>query len=143
MMFITAEGVNQSLNLEIWEPIVVDNVTEAYAAQVEMPEGIFTVVHLNKLAMMTVVVYGFTIYLDTLSPNKADGYGHPGWLMDQLSIGMLLRKPNVYNADNYAYYLCMYCTYHICILVHRRSKALCWGLTTNLEVIPQRQTLIW
>ena len=89
MMLVTAEGVNRSLDLEIWEPIVVRNVTEAYAAQVEMPEGIFTVIHLNKSAMMTVVVYGFTIYLDTLSPNKADGYGHPGWLMDQLSIGML------------------------------------------------------
>ena len=89
MISITTKGMNRSLDLETWEPIVRDNVTEAYGAQVaEMPDGIFHVAHSNKLALMTVVVYGFTLYLDTVAPNRAEGYGHPGWLMDQFSIGM-------------------------------------------------------
>ena len=88
MISITAEGRNRSLDSETWVPIIRDNVTEAYGAQVEMPDGIFRVVHFNKSALMTVVVYGFTLYLDTPSPNSAEGYGHPGWLMDQLRIGM-------------------------------------------------------
>ena len=88
MILITTETINWSLDLEYWVPINRDNVTEAYAAQVEMPDGIFRVAHVNTSALMTVVVYGFTLYLDTLSPNSAEGYGHPGWLMDQLSIGM-------------------------------------------------------
>ena len=75
----TAGGVNQSLDSQYWIPIIRDNVTDAYAAQVKIPHGVFEISHANKAAMMTVVVYGFETGISN------EGYGHPGWLMERLN----------------------------------------------------------
>ena len=83
---ITPEGINQSLDSLSWVPIMRNNVTEAYAAQVNIPHGVFEVTHANNSALMTVVVYGFA----SLAQNYAEGYGHPGWLMDRLNNGVYL-----------------------------------------------------
>jgi len=80
----TNEGINQSLDSVTWVPIIRSNITEAYAAQVNMPHGVFEVAHVNKSALMTVVVYGFAVW----ALDFPVGYGHPGWLMDKLNDGM-------------------------------------------------------
>ena len=83
----TVGGVSQSLDSQSWVPIMRNGVTEAYAAQVNIPHGVFEVAHVNDSALMTVVVYGFVTW--TL---YHVGYGHPGWLMDQFNDGMRNRK---------------------------------------------------
>ena len=80
----TPEGIRQSLDSLNWLPIMRNNVTEAYAAQVKIPHCVFEVTHANKSALMTVVVYGFANCVSS----GIGGYGHPGWLMDQLDNGM-------------------------------------------------------
>ena len=69
MTFLIAEGVNRSLATQQWIPIQVNSITEAYATQVRIPEGIAHIVHTDPAAEMTVIVYGFTFN---------DGYGHIG-----------------------------------------------------------------
>ena len=89
MISITTAGVTtQSLNLHSWVPIVVNNITVAYAAQVNISHDVFELTHSNSSALMTAVVYGFGIYTETEVPNFAEGYGHPGWLAGQLVTGM-------------------------------------------------------
>ena len=84
MISITSTGgVSQSLDSLSWVPIMRNNVTEAYAAQVNIPHGVFEVTHANNSALITVIVYGFANCLS----NDIEGYGHPGWLMDQLNDG--------------------------------------------------------
>ena len=75
----TAGGVSQSVDSQYWIPIIRDNVTDAYAAQVKIPHGVFEISHANKEALMTVVVYGFE------TGALFGGYGHPGWLMEQFN----------------------------------------------------------
>lgn len=75
----TAGGVSQSLDSQQWIPIIRDNVTDAYAAQVEIQHGVFELSHANKVAMMTAVIYGFE------TGTLFGGYGHPGWLMEQFN----------------------------------------------------------
>ena len=70
MSLTTAGGVSQPLDSLSWVSIIRNNVTEAYAAQVNIPHGVFEVTHDNSSALMTVVVYGFR-------------YGHPGFLKSQ------------------------------------------------------------
>ena len=61
-----------------------NGITEAYAAQVNIPHGVFEVTHYNDSALMTLVVYGLaTATEDYLSDTFPEGYGHPGWLMGQ------------------------------------------------------------
>ena len=74
-------GLKQSLASQNWVPIISRNVTKAYACQVTISHNVFEVAHSNDSALMTVVVYGFAVYLDTNESNFAEGYGHPGWLM--------------------------------------------------------------
>ena len=78
MIFLTAGGVNQSLESQSWVPIRRGNSTEAYAAQVRLniAEGVFEIRHTIQTALMTAVVYGFLN-----SARGQEGYGHPGWLM--------------------------------------------------------------
>ena len=78
MMYLRTGGVNMSLEKsQVWVPIVVNNITEAYAIQVAIPEGVAQIVHANTSALMTAIVYGFA---------ERNGYGHPadlrliGWL---------------------------------------------------------------
>ena len=69
MIFLIAGGVNRSLATQQWIPIQVNSITEAYAAQLNISEGIAHIVHTNAAAKMMTTVYGF--YLN-------DGYGHSG-----------------------------------------------------------------
>ena len=79
----TAGGVSQSIGSQSWVAIMRNGVTEAYAAQVNIPHGVFEVTHVNDSALMTVVVYRFV----SRRAFQAIGYGHPGWLMDQFNDG--------------------------------------------------------
>ena len=91
MISITTDGVTtQSLSSHSWVPIIVNNVTVAYAAQVSILPNVFEVTHSNSPALMTVVVYGFGIYTETQKENFAEGYGHPGWLAGRLLAGTIL-----------------------------------------------------
>ena len=69
IMYLITGGVSTSLNTQQWVPIKVNNIIEAYATHVNIPEGVAEVVHNNKAALMTTVVYGFV---------RDEGYGHPG-----------------------------------------------------------------
>ena len=69
IMYLITGGVSTSLNTQQWVPIKVNNIIEAYATHINIPEGVAEVVHNNKAALMTTVVYGFGSY---------EGYGHPG-----------------------------------------------------------------
>jgi len=78
MIFLITGSINQSLESQNWKPIMRNNFTEAYAAQVRLyiTEGVFEVSHINQTALITVIVYGF---LNGIVGEE--GYGHPGWLM--------------------------------------------------------------
>ena len=69
MIYLKAGGVNMSLDTQEWEPLKVNNVTEAYTTTVNVSEGIVELFHANRSALMTAIVYGFT---------RFGGYGHPG-----------------------------------------------------------------
>ena len=69
IIYLTAGGVNRSLATQQWIPIQVNSITEAYATQVRIPEGVNHIIHTNPAAQMTVIVYGF---------KRHDGYGHIG-----------------------------------------------------------------
>ena len=69
MIFLIAGGVNISLATHQWIPIQVNSITEAYAAQLNITEGIAHIVHTNAVAQMMTIVYGFY---------RNDGYGHIG-----------------------------------------------------------------
>ena len=84
----TAGGATQSLNSQSWVSIIVNNVTVAYATQVNISHDVFEVIHSNSSALMTAVVYGFGIYTEKEVENFAEGYGHPGWLAGQFIAGM-------------------------------------------------------
>ena len=69
MIFLIAGGDNRSLATQQWIPIRVNSITEAYVAQLSIPEGISHIVHNNPSAQMMTIVYGFKMH---------DGYGHVG-----------------------------------------------------------------
>ena len=66
---IVAGGANRSLITQQWVQVQVNNVVEAYIAQVAIPEGTVQIVHTNPAAQMTAIAYGFASH---------DGYGHIG-----------------------------------------------------------------
>ena len=69
MIYLIAEGVNGSLDTQQWVPIEVNNITEAYATQVKISEGVTQIFHTDASAQMMTIVYGF---------NTDDAYGHIG-----------------------------------------------------------------
>jgi len=69
MIYLIAGGVNRSLVTEQWVPIQANGITEAYATQVNISEGINEISHSNAAAQMITIVYGFDL---------TDGYGHVG-----------------------------------------------------------------
>ena len=71
MIYLRSGGVNMSLESQEWVPIVVNNITEAYATRVDVSEGLVQVVHTNLRGLITAIAYGFKI---------RGGYGHPGGL---------------------------------------------------------------
>ena len=70
MIKLTAGGVTRSLSTQIWVPVQVSNITEAYTTQVAIPEGTTKLFHTNSAAQMSAIVYGFTTYFGS--------YGHLG-----------------------------------------------------------------
>ena len=80
LMYLNVGGKNQTMESYNWVPIMVDNATEAYAALVPLNivEGIFEIVHSNKVALISAIVYGF--YVDPTARSdryNREGYGHP------------------------------------------------------------------
>ena len=69
MIYLISGGVNKSLDTQEWVPVKVNNVTEAYAVTVSIPEGVAEIIHANISALMIAIVYGF---------GRLEGYGHPG-----------------------------------------------------------------
>ena len=69
MTYLRAGGVNRSLATQQWVPIQVNSITEAYATEVRIPEGINHIIHTDPAAQMTVIVYGF---------KRHESYGHIG-----------------------------------------------------------------
>ena len=86
MMSFTTGGINLDVSLDLldWIPIFNGNVIDAYAAQVNIPHGVFEFTHVNKSALITIIVYGFE---ESDLTGSTGGYGHPGWLMDQFNAG--------------------------------------------------------
>ena len=70
MISLITNKITKLLNTQNWIPIKSNNIIEAYAAQVNIPEGVAKIIHSNTAALMTTIVYGFI----------HDGYGHPGGL---------------------------------------------------------------
>ena len=71
MIYLIAGAVNRSLVTQQWVPIEVNNITEAYATQVNISEGVTQIFHTDASAQMMTIVYGF---------NTHDAYGHIGGL---------------------------------------------------------------
>ena len=69
MIYLTSGGVNRSLNMSQWTPIMLRNITEAYALQVNISKGVSEVFHCNTSALIATSVYGFANF---------SAYGHPG-----------------------------------------------------------------
>lgn len=69
MTYIVTDGVNKSLNTQIWTPIRVKGVIEAYATKVAVSPSVIEIIHTNTEALMSVVVYGVA---------QRIGYIHPG-----------------------------------------------------------------
>ena len=76
MIYLIAGGVNRSLLTEQWVPIQVNSITEAYATQVSIPEGVAELFHSDPAAQLMVIVYGFS---------KHNGYGHVGSIFPSTS----------------------------------------------------------
>ena len=69
MIHLISGGVNKSLDTQEWVPCVVNHVTEAYATQFNVSEGVIRIIHSNREALMSTYVYGFALN---------GSYGHPG-----------------------------------------------------------------
>ena len=67
MIHIRIGSIMQSLDAFTWVPIKVNNVTEAYVLQMNIPEGVTEIIHSDPAALMATMVYGFGFY---------EGYGH-------------------------------------------------------------------
>ena len=86
MIYLIAGGVNRSLVTQQWVPIQVNSITEAYATQVRIPEGVTHIIHTDAAAQMMTIVYGFAVN---------DGYGHIGGInnhaekLQQISAGLI------------------------------------------------------
>ena len=68
-IYLIMDGGKRSLNKQIWTPIRVNSVVEAYATKVAVLPGVVEVVHANPAALMTTLVYGIADRM---------GYIHPG-----------------------------------------------------------------
>ena len=86
MINLEAGVVVRSLVAEKWVPVKVNSITEAYATQVEIPEGVIKISHTNAAAQMTVIAYGFTDFYG--------GYGTIGGI--HLSTGCYFTVVNFY-----------------------------------------------
>ena len=71
MIFLRTGNSNTSMESQEWVPIVINNITKAYATQVTASNGTVHITHANPSALMTAIAYGFT---------QNASYGHPGGL---------------------------------------------------------------
>ena len=71
MIFLRTGVRNTSLESREWVPIIINNITKAYATQVTASNGTVRITHVNSSALMTAIAYGFT---------QNASYGHPGGL---------------------------------------------------------------
>ena len=69
MMYLITDGVKKSLSTQIWTPIRVENVVEAYATKVAVLPGVTEIIHSNTSALMSTIAYGI---------DQRIGYIHPG-----------------------------------------------------------------
>ena len=61
MIYLVTGEMNKSLDTQEWMPIKVNNITEAYGTTIYniSSVGICEIIHTNKAALMSVIVYGF------------------------------------------------------------------------------------
>ena len=71
MIYLMSGGGINSLETHQWVPIVVNNVTEVYATEIRISEGIVEINYSKQEAAMTTIIYGFA---------SIESYGHPGGL---------------------------------------------------------------
>ena len=69
MIYLMAGETNRSLVAGHWVAVQVNNNIQAYAAQVNISEGMTKIFHTNAAAQMMAIVYGFAPY---------EAYGHAG-----------------------------------------------------------------
>ena len=63
MIYLVTNGINKSLDTQEWLPIEVNNVIVAYGTTVDnISLGMFEIIHVNKEALMSAIVYGFPRY---------------------------------------------------------------------------------
>ena len=62
MICMVTEGMNKSLDTQEWMPIKINNITEAYGTTIDniSSVGMGEIIHADKTARMSVIVYGFT-----------------------------------------------------------------------------------
>ena len=68
-IYLIKDGSKRSLNTQIWMPITVNGVVEAYATKIPVLPGVVEIIHTNPAALMTTLVYGI---------GDRIGYIHPG-----------------------------------------------------------------
>ena len=61
-IYLTADGYNISLGNKpyVWVPIKNNNITAAYATQVNVTYGMIKIFHANETALMTIITYGIS-----------------------------------------------------------------------------------
>ena len=74
-IYLIRDGAKMPLSTQIWTSIRVKNVVEAYATKVAVLPGVVEIIHANKEALMTTMVYGI---------DQQIGYIHPGGLLHNL-----------------------------------------------------------
>ena len=74
-IYLIRDGVKMSLSKQIWTPIAVNDVIEAYATKVPVLPGVVEIIHTDEGALMTTMVYGI---------DQRIGYIHPGGLLHNL-----------------------------------------------------------
>ena len=68
-MYLRSGGSKTFLSSQSWTTITESNTIKAYAMQTSLSSGQTEIVHFNKLAKLTCIVYGFNSYY---------AFGHPG-----------------------------------------------------------------
>ena len=79
-IYLVTDRGRSSLNTQIWTPITVNGVAEAYATKILVLPGVVEIIHANPAALMTTLVYGIADRI---------GYIHPGGPLYN-TVGMLI-----------------------------------------------------
>ena len=69
MIYLITDWGKKSLNTQIWTPIRVKGLVEAYATKLPVLPGVVEIIHANSAGLMATVVYGIADRI---------GYIHPG-----------------------------------------------------------------